>query len=345
MTLRKGSLDLQQVCEQPHSPTLSDVAKLAGVSPATVSRVINSPDMVTDRTKIKVRQAVSDLGYVPNLLAGGLASNRSRIISFVVPGTYLLLFNETVQEIVLRMSEAGYQVLVAFGGSDDTAFNEVVLNALARRPDGMILIGSTPSKVTRERLLAARIPVVEAWDAPRRPLDMVVGYSLEDLSREISEFIIESSYERPFFCWGKGPRALALRHGITQALVEAGRPEPGYLQYGFPGLFSDGRDAVGRIADMPEKPDLLLCISDWLAHGALTEARYRGLSVPGDLAICGFGDQDFAAHVDPSLTTVRIDGRAIGRIAADLLLTKLGGREPAERSVDVGFELIRRQSA
>ena len=315
------------------------------MSPVTVSRVINTPALVTEKTKLKVQQAIADLGYVPNLLAGGLASNRSRIISFIVPGTHLLLFNETVQEIVLRMAEAGYQVLVGFGGSNDSAFNESVLSALARRPDGMILIGSAPNKVTRERLLAARIPVVEAWDSPRRPVDMAVGYSLEDMSREISEFVISSSYQRPFFCWGLGPRALAIRHGITQALVEAGRPEPGFLQYSFPGLFSDGRHAINHICELPERPDLLLCISDWIAHGALTEARYRGISVPGDLGVCGFGDQDFAAHIDPPLTTVRIDGREIGRVAAELLLARLQGREPPERSVDVGFELVRRKSA
>jgi LacI family gluconate utilization system Gnt-I transcriptional repressor len=329
----------------PERPTVIDVARRAGVSPATVSRVMNAPDLVTEKTRHKVNQAVAELGYLPNFLAGALASNRSRVISFVAPGTLLTLFNATIQTVVQRMGEAGYQVLIGFGGSTEASFSEAVLSALARRPDGMILIGPSPSSAIRERLNSARIPIVEAWDHPRKPIDMAVGYSVEDLSREIASFVISRGYKRPFFCWGKGPRGLAIRHGITEALVAAGFDEPDHHQYMFPGQFGDGRDAVRHILKLPERPDLLLCISDWLAHGALTEARYQGLSVPRDLAICGFGDQDFAAHVEPTLTSVRIDGGEIGRVAADMLLACLAGRRPPEAVIDVGFKLMQRDSA
>lgn len=329
----------------PERPTVIDVARRAGVSPATVSRVMNAPDMVTEKTRNKVNKAVTELGYLPNLLAGALASNRSRVISFVAPGTMLTLFNATIQKVVQHMGEAGYQVLIGFGGSNETSFSEAVLSALARRPDGMILIGSGPSGAIRERLISARIPIVEAWDLPRKPIDMAVGYSLEDLSQEVANFVINSGYKRPFFCWGKGPRGLAIRHGITQALVAANFDEPEHHQYVFPGQFGDGRDAVRHILELDERPDLLLCISDWLAHGAMTEARYQGLSVPADLAICGFGDQDFAAHVEPPLTSVRIDGGEIGRVAAEMLLACLDGKKPPEPVVDVGFQLMRRESA
>jgi LacI family gluconate utilization system Gnt-I transcriptional repressor len=323
------------------------VAKRAGVSPVTVSRVINTPSLVTEQMQAKVAKAVAELGYVPNLLAGGLASARSRAISVIVPGIYLSLFNDTLHEIVMQSAKAGYQVSVGFAGRSQEESTRTISDALSRRPDGLILMvtGGVWDREARERIIAADIPVVEAWDLPKRPIDMAVGYSIEGLSEEISRFIIDQGYERPFFLWARGPRGVSLRFGISQALIEAGREEPEHLQFAFPGQFSDGLNAIDKIAELDERPDLLLCMSDWVAHGAMLGARQRGWSVPKDIAICGFGDQSFAPYLEPSLTSIRIDGRAIGQASITMLLDRLQGNSPGPATHDVGFELIRRESA
>ena len=326
--------------------TIMDVAQRAGVSPATVSRAINTPSLLSAKTLERVRAVMAETAYVPNMLAGGLASNRSRTIAFFVPSVGLGLFENSIRGVVEAMSRDGYQVLLGFGGRTDEEFNEALVNALARRPDGIIAIGVTVQERTRARLLGAGVPVLQAWELPDQPVDMVVGFSHEQVGRALGRFLIEKGYRRPHLIWGQGRLPLATRYGLTLTLVEAGYPEPRHTNFDFPTSFLQGAAMLEDLFASPgEHPDCLICISDWAAHGAMVAAARRGLRVPDDVAIIGFGDMDFAVGLWPSLTTVRIDGTEIAQRSTSMMLQRLRGEMPPELIVDIGFSIVRRESA
>jgi LacI family transcriptional regulator, gluconate utilization system Gnt-I transcriptional repressor len=177
--------------------TLADVARLAGVSPITVSRALNTPGQLTAETLARVQDAVARTGYVPNRVAGGLASNRSRLIAALVPTIASPVFLETVQALTEAADDAGYQVMLGQSGYG-TEREEALLDALiGRRPDGIIVTGIMHSPQVRRRLGASGIPVVETWDLTPTPIDMVVGFSHEKVGHAVAEYLLTRGVRRP----------------------------------------------------------------------------------------------------------------------------------------------------
>ncbi|WP_319529956.1 LacI family DNA-binding transcriptional regulator [uncultured Cohaesibacter sp.] len=174
---QQSSGETRRSRQSSQSVTLEIVAKLAGVAPTTVSRALNYPDKVAQKTRDRIQDVIQQTGYVPNLLAGGLASNRSRLIAVVVPSLVNVVYAETVQHFAKPMKEAGYQVIQAEVGYDLEEEEKLVSAILSRRPDGIFLTGIQHSNNCRRQLLAANIPIVETWDVTPTPLDVVVGFS------------------------------------------------------------------------------------------------------------------------------------------------------------------------
>lgn len=331
--------------QAPGLPTLSDVAQKAGVSSATVSRFLNSPGIVADATSERIRKAIAATNYVPNLAAGALASNKSRLVAAFVPSISQSIFSSTIQSMIDELSRNGYHVVVGLVGNHNEHLEAGLNSVLGRRPDGLILTGTITAPTLRQRILAARIPTIETWDLPADPLDMAVGFSHEAVGRELADFALARGYRRPFLIQGPGSRTLMRRHGFSRTFVERGLAEPNYETMDYPSSFGQGRIALANCLDSGSKPDLVVCSSDWTAHGVLAEATMRGLRIPDDLGVIGFGDLDFAADLIPPLTTVYIDGAMIGREAANFLLKRAGNKAPSTRVVDIGFKIIERQTA
>jgi LacI family transcriptional regulator, gluconate utilization system Gnt-I transcriptional repressor len=325
------------------SATLASVAASAGVSSATVSRYFSAPEKLSAATVERVRQAVEAQGYVPNLIAGGLASSRSRLIAAIVPAISQSLFASTIQAMTDELAAAGYSVLLGLSGQEDEHLDAVLRSVLGRRPDGIILTGAVTEPETRARLKAAGTPIIETWAMPDDPIDMAVGFSHEEVGRALAARVVETGRRRPLVLAAEGRRSGARMQGFAEALLAASRPEPDYLLFPAPTRFSHGRQGLAQALDSGLRPDAVVCTSDWKALGVLVEAQARGLSVPDDLAVIGFGDLDFAAAAEPALTTVRIDGAAIGRQAAAFLLQR-ADEGAARRIAKVGFELVVRDS-
>jgi len=340
----RRSVSLAETGQRP-TPTLAEVANLARVSSATVSRFINSPERVAGPTAQRVRDAITQTGYVPNLLAGGLASNRSRLVAALVPSLSQSIFSSTIQAMTDELSANGYHVFLALTGNRNEHMADMLDSVLGRRPDGLILTGGGVSKAVRQRLQSERPLVIETWDLPDDPIDMAVGFSHEAVGRAVGAYAIEKGYRRPFLISANGARALARRYGFSKIYTENGFDEPHFSVFNMPTGLGHGRQGLANFLDAGGAADLVVCSSDWSAHGVIVEARSRGIRVPEDLAVIGFGDLEFAPDVDPPLTTVRIDGGAIGRQAAAFLLQRAQGHQPEKRIVDVGFELVVRTSA
>jgi len=317
------------------------VAKLAGVSPITVSRVFNRPEMVASGTLEHVRRVIERTGYVPNLLAGGLASRRTRFVAAIVPAISNQIFSESIQSLTDRLWESGYQVLLGTSGYPTSREESLLAAILSRRPDGIFLTGISHSSGSRRRLVAANIPIVEVWDLTPTPVDMLVGFSHEKVGQAVAEYLVGRGHRHFGVISADDARAEVRRMGFLSVLEKNRIDDVQTVHVPAPSNFRLGREGLARLLERGSLPRAVFCSSDTLAHGVLIEALARGLSVPGDLAIVGFADLDFAAHTFPPLSTVRIDRPAIGRRAAEALLGRIEGR-PVERIVDIGFHVMAR---
>lgn len=324
--------------------TLSDVAKVAGVSAITASRALNTPALVSPETLHRVRHAIARTGYVPNMLAGGLASSRSRLIAALVPTIAGPVFLETVQALTEALAASGYQLMLGQSGYTGSREDALLDAIIGRRPDGIVLTGIMHSAEGRRRLLAAGIPVVETWDLTPTPIDMLVGFSHEKVGAAVAEYLHAHGRRRFAIVTGDDHRAGLRRKSFVEAAARLGVVNVSVCSVPAPTTLGSGRVGLSDLLARRAAIDAVFCSSDVLAHGVITEAQSRGLVVPRDLAVFGFGDLSFAGDIWPALTTVRIDGTAIGRQAAAFIVDRAEGRPVIERVVDLGFSIVERDS-
>lgn len=342
---KDGAAPVRRTRRGSGAVTLHDVAKLAGVAPITASRALSSPSQVSAEVLKKVTDAVSRTGYVRNVLAGGLASTRSRLVAAVVPTIAGPVFLQTVQSLTEALGERGYQLMLGQSGYVNSREDALLEAIIGRRPDGIVLTGIMHSPEGRKRLLAAGIPVVETWDLTPTPLDMLVGFSHAEVGRKVAGFLHAKGRRHLAVVAGDDERARR-RHGAFSDTARAlGLPDVPIKRVPAPTTLKSGRAALSELLGEHPTIDAVFCSSDLLALGVMIEAQSRGISVPGQLSVVGFGDLEFAADLQPALTTVRIDGAAIGRQAAQFIVDRAEGRQVDQRVVDIGFSIAERQSA
>lgn len=325
--------------------TLHDVARLANVAPMTASRALNTPNRVSPAVLERVTEAVRHTGYVRNNAASGLASARSRLVAAVVPTIAGPVFLQTVQALTASLADHGYQLMLGQSGYVDSREDALLEAIIGRRPDGIVLTGVMHSPEGRQRLLAARIPVVETWDLTPTPIDMLVGFSHESVGREVARFLHAKGRRRLAVVAGDDERSHRRKAAFRAAALELGLAPPEGVVVPAPTTLRSGRAALAELLQRPGGIDAVFCSSDLLALGVLTEAHARGLGVPAQLAVVGFGDNEFAADLDPALTTVHIDSAAIGRQAARFIVDRAEGRAVDDPIVDIGFSIQDRASA
>lgn len=322
---------------------ITDVAAAAGVAPMTVSRVLNTPDRVSPETTARVRAAIEKLGYVPNLIAGGLSSRKSRMVAAVVPTIAHPMFAGVVQAFSDSMRQAGYQVMLSISGYDNTDEEAMFRALLGRRPDALMITGSAYSHATRQMLQEARIPTVEIWDVSTRPIDMMIGFDHAQVGAEVASYLLGKGHTRFASVSAGDSRALARARGFRERLAEAGFGLMAEDIAPAPSTIGAGRDWLARFLPKLEDRCAVLCSSDLMAFGVLTEAQLRGVEVPGRLALSGFGNFELGAMCEPALTTVNLEGPGTGREAASFLLRRLAGEAPTPANrVKVPFQIIER---
>jgi len=325
------------------SITLIDVAKVAGVSPITVSRALHRPDVVSEDARKKVLEAVRVTGYVPNMLAGGLASNKSRLIAIFVPTIAHSIFAETVQSLMDNLTAAGYQTMIGLTGYSAEQEERLLGAVLGRRPDGIVLTGTLHTEESRLRLQAAGIPVVEAWELGVSPIDMQVGFSHEKVGQAIASHLHGKGYRRFAIVSVDDSRALKRGSSVVAQLNALGVEEVPMAVLAAPATLQSGREGLRQLLDAGHQPQVIVCSSDTVAQGILAEAACQGIDIPGQLAVMGFGDLSSAAHFHPALSTVNVDGARMGKLVASALLQRF--RDDSELqpvSLDTGFTLVDR---
>jgi LacI family gluconate utilization system Gnt-I transcriptional repressor len=291
-----------------------------------------------------VADAIARTGYVPNRLAGGLASTRSRLVAAVVPTISGPVFLETVQSLTAALAEHGYQLMLGqagYAGGREDALLEAIIG---RRPDGIVLTGIMHSTEGRRRLLASGIPVVETWDLTPTPIDMLVGFSHVEVGRAVAAYLHAKGRRRLAVVAGNDERAVRRTEAFQAAARALGLAEVRVVTVPAPTTLKSGREALAALLRQADDIDAVFCSSDLLALGVLTEARVQGVQVPLQMAVVGFGELEFAADLAPALSTVHIKGGAIGRQAARFIVDRVEGRDVPERVIDIGFSIVERQS-
>jgi LacI family transcriptional regulator, gluconate utilization system Gnt-I transcriptional repressor len=331
--------------KQKRPPRLNDVAARARVSTATVSRFFNNPEMVAPATAERIREAVAATSYIPNLVAGGLASNRTKLVAVLVPEIAQSIFNDTIQAMIDELSDDGYTVMLGLTGYGDDRMLKLINAAIGRRSDAIILTGLLTNPDVRNRLRAQPVTVIETWGLPPDPIDIAVGFSHRAVGKVIAQYVHRHGFERPYLLTVEGTRAQMRHAGFIEAWREAGHGEPTEERIPVPMHFSQGRDAFRRSRILAQQPDVIVCGSDLLAQAVIIEAQAAGCRVPDDLAVIGFGNVELSAEMRPSITTVSIDGAGIGRMAVSVLRRRAAGEVLASHNFDVGFTLIPRESA
>ena len=330
---------------KPPVPKLDDVASLAGVSTATVSRFYNNPAVVAPATAERIRSAIQATGYVPNLLAGGLASNRSRLVAVLVPEVAQSIFNDTIEAMSAELSRDGNVVMLGLTGADNGRMPQLIDAALARQADAIILTGIITDAATRERLRQRKVTVIETWGIPEEPIDIAVGFSHVAVGRDIARFLHGRGYTRPMLSVADGVRARQRRDGFMEEWRSAGHDAPEVVEVPLPTRFGHSRLIWRQVAQRDTPPDVIVCGSDLLAQGVIIEAQAAGVRVPDQIAVVGFGNVAIAGDMRPTITTVDVDGARIGREAVAVLRRRAAGEEITQKVIDAGFRLIARESA
>jgi LacI family gluconate utilization system Gnt-I transcriptional repressor len=324
---------------------MEEVARRAGVSPITVSRALNMPDKVNAKTRQAVLRAVEETGYIPNRLAGGLASNRSRTVGVVVPTVTNSIFADKIRGLNDVLSAAGYQILLGQSGYSLDAECDLVAALLAQSPSGMVITGSDHSRRTRTMLERSGLPVVETWTSAASPIDMQVGFSNEDAAFAAVEHLVRAGYRRPALVVAPtkdNDRAQGRLRGFRRAVAHFGLPQPAPEREAAFSL-RNGAEALADILETRPDTDAIFFANDILAVGGLLECRRRSIDVPERLGVMGFDDLEIAGEMVPSLTTIAVPRHAIGSHAAQMLLDRLDKRETPKRT-QFGFSLVARGS-
>ncbi len=329
--------------------TLADVAREAGVSPITASRALRAERNVAPELVERVRAAAESLSYAPDPAAQSLASRSSRNVVLLVPLLSNRVFGDLVEAVQGSLQAAGYQTLIGVTHYQPQAEEKLLRSYLRLKPAGVILTGSDHTEGTRAMLASLGAPCVRVMELGDAADDAAcsVGFSQEAAGRCITEHLLQTGRRRIAFAGAQlDPRVMQRLAGYRASLQQASLHESALeLLDPRPSSIALGAEMLERLMQLPTPPDAIFFCNDDLAQGALLASLRRGLKVPQQVAVAGFNDLEGSDQMLPRLSTVRTPRSAIGRRSADLLLQLMRGEAPEQRRVDLGFELVVRESS
>ncbi|MEO0429794.1 MAG: LacI family DNA-binding transcriptional regulator [Pseudomonadota bacterium] len=324
-------------------PSLTQVAEAAGVSKMTASRVLRNSGRFSGETRARVLQAADRLNYVPDRLAAAFGSETaSTLVGVLVPRLSGGLFGQVVETIDATLTRFGYQTLI--GTYENRAEQEEawLKSVLSWRPAGLILTGRGHTEGTSAMLKAATLPLVEIWDLNTRPTDISVGINHFDCGYEMGRLFL-SRGRRRIACAGADASAPGLGqvrfHGFQEALRDAGAPPAETEILEDRPSFYQGFYAAQTLLARHGKLDGIYFQNDEMAIGGMAYCQSAGLGIPGDIGIAGWGGMDAAAILERRLTTTNVSTRALGKAAAEALLTRVRG-EPVRDVIEIPTKLI-----
>lgn len=325
-----------------------DVARRAGTSTQTVSRALSRPELVSDETRKRVEEAVRELNYIPNSAARLLASTASRIVAVIIPSLSATVYAREVDQIIRVLEPASFSVMIGHSDYSERREERLIQSFLERRPDGFILTGTQHTNLARELLKNSGVPVVETFDGDNAAMDISVGFSNYEAGRTVGDLFRSRGLTRIAYVGGRTEqdfRSNARFDGLVSRLKEDGLAPVARVQLTLPMSARDGVAGLDQVLDIDPLTQAIFFSADAIAISALLECNRRGIKVPDQLALCGFGNYDLADATMPALTTVAVPFETIGELAATAILDRINERVEEPRRMVLPLQLLRRGSA
>jgi LacI family transcriptional regulator len=329
------------------SAKLADVARLARVSTATVSRALTQPDKVKAATAARIRQAVQTLGYVAHGAARALASRRTRTVGAVIPTLDHAIFANTTHALQKTLDEAGYTLLLACHEFDAAAEVRMTRALIERGVDGLVLLGTSHHPSVFQMMETHHLPYVLTWALDASGRHPCVGFDNRAAAIRMTRHLLELGHREFAMISGiteGNERAGERLEGVREALAGAGIALPPGRVVEKPYTLPAGREGLREVLAAVPRATAVVCGNDVLAIGALAECQSAGYAVPRQLSLTGFDDLEMAAVVTPGLTTVHFPTEELGSHAAQNLLARFAGRAAPDRT-ELPVELVVRGSS
>lgn len=319
--------------------TLRDVSAAVGLGMSTISRVLRNHGSFSKATRDRVMKAVDELGYVPNRIAGTLASSGSNLVGIVIPSLHNIVFPDLLSGAAVALNPIGYQTVIAVTDYDIEQEQKVIQAMLAWRPAAFLVAGLEHTERTRAMLKNSGVRVAELLDTDGEGIDLVVGFSQREAGMVSARHLLERGYRRigyvgPQFSFD--PRARKRFEGFSQALAEAGLQPAEIELIGRTSSTEVGRAALERMLDRNSALDAVYFSNDDFAVGGLFHCFAKGIAVPSQLAIMGYNGLDIGRFAPQPLTTLRTPRTEIGEIGARMVM-----EEGDPQVVDLPFELVK----
>jgi len=326
---------------------LIEVAKLAGVSPITASRFFRKPEALSLSKRERVASAAKELGYVPNLAARALASQRTEVIGVMIPSLTNNVFSDVLRGIYDASEGSRYSIQLTNTRYSILQEEKLLRLFQAQKPAGLIVTGIDQTAESRAVLEAMNCPIVQIMEIGPDPVDMMVGFSHYDAAFAAVSHLLGQGFERIGFLGAQmDPRVQRRLQGYTDAMKAASLFDPRtILTTPVPTTVTLGGALLADLLSRTPDIEAVLCVNDDLALGVLFECQRRHIAVPEAMAIVGFNDLEFMAAAVPSLTSVRTNRYEMGRSAVTMVTAAIDGNRPPNPIVDLGFELMIRQSS
>ena len=328
--------------------TIKDVARISNVSRTTVSRVINKSSLVKESTMKAVYEAMEKSGYVYNAVAGNLSRRKTSIIGLIIPTIKNSIFSLSTLGIQEYAHERGYTVLLGNSNYSKQDENHLLFLFMERRVDGLILTGRGQDPSLIKNLQKKTIPFVITWQTFQSDEDLnFVGFDNFAAAYKMVEYLIGLQHRRIGLIVGrfsKTERALERWKGYEDCLSNHGIEYDPQLIIEKDYSFIEGKEGMQRLLSLHPPPTAVFCASDILAVGAMSSIREKGLSIPGDISIGGFDDNEYASFCVPALTTIRVPTYEMGKLAAQVLIDIVEGQRTYTSHYCLETDLIIRGS-
>ena len=322
--------------------TLADVALLAQVSEITVSRILRNHGPIGADTRDRVMAAVRQTGYVPNRLAGGLASSGSKLVGVIVPSLTNIVFPEVLGGIRSALQGTGFQAVIAVSDYDPATEQELIASLLAWKPEAMVIAGLDHTDMARAMLVGSGVRIAEVMEIDSQPIDLAVGLSHRQAGFDTGQYLLGRGYRRFGYVghdWTSDHRAKLRYDGLVAALAEAKVGLLEICRFEGPSSIGAGRYMLAQILTRKHDLDVVVFSNDDMATGGVFHCLGAGIRPKQDLALFGFNGLDVGQALPTPLSTVRSNRFLIGKTAIEKLL---GQRERPEMPeiIDTGYEII-----
>jgi len=318
------------VTQKNRSLTLRDVSEASGVSEMTVSRVLRNRGDVSAATRDKVLTAAKELGYVPNKIAGALASQRVNLVAVIIPSLSNMVFPEVLSGISQILEDTELQPVVGVTDYLPEKEEKVLYEMLSWRPSGVIIAGLEHTEASRAMLQASGIPVVEIMDTDGDPVDAMVGISHRRAGREMAAAILKAGYKNIAFLGTKMPldhRARKRFEGFTEVLAKSGVEVVDREFYSGGSALAKGREMTEAVLDRSPDVDFIYYSNDMIGAGGLLYLLEKGIDVPGQIGLAGFNGVELLQGLPRQLATMDACRREIGIKAAEIIAARVNDVE------------------